>query len=194
MTDSISAAQTLPVTMIADFACPWCRIGKANLDAAIAQWTGAPVDITYLPFSLDSTLPAGGVDFREHLTQKFQGAPIDAMNTLRKHLCALKGGRLAAACGNAPLLTLAISDIPGDRLDLIGSGPTLADPSNCADALAAAQAFAIRLPEAALQGLRSGAFETPKSLPAGQRVPGLVDAVPLLKPAQVDPPVQKGCL
>lgn len=79
MTDSISAAQTLPVTMIADFACPWCRIGKANLDAAIAQWTGAPVDITYLPFFLDSTLPAGGVDFREHLTQKFQGAPIDAM-------------------------------------------------------------------------------------------------------------------
>lgn len=97
------------------------------------------------------------------------GAPIDAMNTLRKHLCALKGGRLAAACGSAPLLTLAISDIPGDRLDLIGSGPTLADPSSCTDALAVARQHAISLPEAALQGLRSGAFETPKALPAAQR-------------------------
>lgn len=79
MTDSISGAETLPVTMIADFACPWCRIGKANLDAAIAQWHGAPVDVTYLPFFLDPTLPAEGKDFREHLTEKFQGAPIDAM-------------------------------------------------------------------------------------------------------------------
>ena len=79
MTDSISGAPALPVTMIADFACPWCRIGKANLDAAIAQWTGAPVDVTYLPFFLDPSLPAEGKDFREHMSQKFQGAPVDAM-------------------------------------------------------------------------------------------------------------------
>jgi predicted DsbA family dithiol-disulfide isomerase len=79
MTDSISGAAALPVTMIADFACPWCRIGKANLDAAIAQWTGDPVDVTYLPFFLDPNLPAEGKNFREHLSQKFQGAPIDAM-------------------------------------------------------------------------------------------------------------------
>jgi predicted DsbA family dithiol-disulfide isomerase len=79
MTDSVLGAETLPVTLIADFACPWCRIGKANLDAAIAQWTGAPVDVTYLPFFLDPTLPAEGKDFREHLSQKFEGAPIDAM-------------------------------------------------------------------------------------------------------------------
>ncbi|WP_374438492.1 glycerate kinase [Inhella sp.] len=98
------------------------------------------------------------------------GAPIDAMNTLRKHLCALKGGRLAATCVSAPLLTLAISDIPGDRLDLIGSGPTLADPSTCADALDVAQTYGIPLTGAALQGLRSGAFETPKGLPAAHRV------------------------
>ncbi len=79
MSDPISGPETLPVTMIADFACPWCRIGKANLDAAIAQWTGAPIDLTLLPFFLDPTLPAEGKNFREHLSQKFQGAPIDEM-------------------------------------------------------------------------------------------------------------------
>ena len=79
MTDPVSGAESLPVTLIADFACPWCRIGKANLDAAISEWTGAPVDVTYLPFFLDPTLPAEGKDFREHLSQKFEGAPIDAM-------------------------------------------------------------------------------------------------------------------
>jgi predicted DsbA family dithiol-disulfide isomerase len=65
--------------MIADFSCPWCRIGKANLDAALADWTGAPVTVTYLPFFLDPTLPAEGKDFREHLSNKFQGVPLDAM-------------------------------------------------------------------------------------------------------------------
>lgn len=79
MTDSLSGARALPVTMIADFACPWCRIGKANLDAAIAQWTGGPVELTLLPFFLDPTLPPEGKDFREHMSQKFQGAPVDAM-------------------------------------------------------------------------------------------------------------------
>ncbi len=112
------------------------------------------------------------------------GAPIDAMNTLRKHLCALKGGRLAAACGSAPLLTLAISDIPGDRMDLIGSGPTLADPSACADALAVARAFDIPLPEAALHGLRSGAFETPKTLPTMQRAQLLASPALALRAAE----------
>ncbi len=79
MTETISAAESIPVTMIADFACPWCRIGKANLDTALAEWAGTPVAVTYLPFFLDPTMPAEGVDFREHLSQKFQGAPIDAM-------------------------------------------------------------------------------------------------------------------
>lgn len=79
MTDPISSAEPIPVTMIADFACPWCRIGKANLDTALAEWTGAPVEVTYLPFFLDPTLPAEGKHFREHLSQKFQGVPLDAM-------------------------------------------------------------------------------------------------------------------
>lgn len=79
MTVPMSGADPIPVTMIADFSCPWCRIGKANLDAALAEWTGAPVEVTYLPFFLDPSLPAEGKDFRDHLSQKFQGAPLDAM-------------------------------------------------------------------------------------------------------------------
>lgn len=80
MTDTqTDATQPLSVTMIADFACPWCRIGHANLDAAIEEWTGAPVQVTYLPFFLDPTLPPDGKNFREHLSAKFQGAPLDAM-------------------------------------------------------------------------------------------------------------------
>lgn len=79
MSDFPRALEPLSVTMIADFACPWCRIGKANLDVAIAQWTETPVEVTFLPYFLDPTLPAEGKDFREHLTTKFQGAPIEGM-------------------------------------------------------------------------------------------------------------------
>lgn len=79
MTESQAGGALFPVTMIADFACPWCRIGKANLDTAISQWTGIPVEITFLPFFLDPTMPTEGKNFREHLTQKFQGAPIEGM-------------------------------------------------------------------------------------------------------------------
>src|SRR5215203_7233637 len=79
MTEPITTAEAIPVTMIADFSCPWCRIGNANLEAALAAWTGALVEVTYLPFFLDPTLPAEGKSFREHLSQKFQGVPLDSM-------------------------------------------------------------------------------------------------------------------
>lgn len=90
------------------------------------------------------------------------GAPIDAMNTVRKHCSAIKGGRLAALCAPARVLTLLISDVPGDDPAVIASGPTLPDPSTCADALALCARWGIALPEAARAGLASGAFETPK--------------------------------
>lgn len=79
MSDSIAGSDVLPVTMIADFACPWCRIGKANLDTALAEWTGNPVSVTYLPFFLDAQLPPEGKNIREHLAQKYPGVPLDAM-------------------------------------------------------------------------------------------------------------------
>jgi hydroxypyruvate reductase len=90
------------------------------------------------------------------------GAAIDEMNCVRKHLSAIKGGRLAAMCAPAPVVTLLISDVPGDAPEVIASGPTVPDPTTCADALAILRRYAIELPKAARDGLESGAFETPK--------------------------------
>ena len=90
------------------------------------------------------------------------GAAIDEMNCVRKHLSAIKGGRLAALCAPARVVTLLISDVPGDAPEVIASGPTVPDASTCADALAICKRYAIDLPAAARAGLESGAFETPK--------------------------------
>ena len=90
------------------------------------------------------------------------GAAIDEMNCVRQHLSALKGGRLAAMCAPARVVTLLISDVPGDAPEVIASGPTVPDTSTCADALAICRRYAIDLPAAARAGLESGAFETPK--------------------------------
>ena len=90
------------------------------------------------------------------------GAGIGDMNTVRKHLSAIKGGRLALACHPARVVTLAISDVPGDDVGVIASGPTVADASTCAQALAIAQRLGLVLPEAVWAGWRSGALETPK--------------------------------
>ena len=90
------------------------------------------------------------------------GAAIDEMNCVRKHLSRIKGGRLAAACAPARVITIMISDVPGDDPAVIASGPTVPDPSRCADALAICERYAIELPSAAREGLESGRFETPK--------------------------------
>ena len=98
------------------------------------------------------------------------GATIGEMNTVRRHLSAIKGGRLAAACHPARVLTLLISDVPGDRPIDIASGPTVADPSTCDDALAIVRRFAIELPPAALHLLESGRGESVK--PGDTRLAG----------------------
>ncbi len=90
------------------------------------------------------------------------GAAIDEMNCVRKHLSALKGGRLARLAAPAPVVSLLISDVPGDDPAVIASGPTVPDASTCQDALAICRRYGIALPPAALAGLQSGAFETPK--------------------------------
>ena len=90
------------------------------------------------------------------------GAAIGEMNCVRKHLSRIKGGRLAAACAPARMITIMISDVPGDDPAVIASGPTVPDPSTCADALAICERYAIQLPAAAREGLESGRFETPK--------------------------------
>jgi hydroxypyruvate reductase len=90
------------------------------------------------------------------------GASISEMNCVRKHLSAIKGGRLAAAAYPARLLTLVISDVPGDDPAVVASGPTVADPTTCADALAILQNYRIAVPPPVDDLLRSGLSETPK--------------------------------
>ncbi len=97
------------------------------------------------------------------------GATISEMNCVRRHLSAIKGGRLAAACAPARLVTLAISDVPGDAPGDVASGPTVADPTTCADALAIVARYAIAVPDAVRAVLESGAGETPK--PGDPRLP-----------------------
>jgi glycerate 2-kinase len=90
------------------------------------------------------------------------GATIGEMNCVRRHLSAIKGGRLAAACHPARVLTLLMSDVPGDRPVDIASGPTVADPTTCADALAIVRRYGIDVPPAVLDVLESGRVESVK--------------------------------
>lgn len=90
------------------------------------------------------------------------GAPIDEMNCVRKHLSAIKGGRLAVAAHPARVVTLAISDVPDDDPPTIGSGPTVADPTSFADARAILARYGIEPPEAVRHHLQAATEETPK--------------------------------
>jgi glycerate 2-kinase len=90
------------------------------------------------------------------------GATISEMNCVRKHLSAIKGGRLGVACAPARVVTLLISDVPGDDPSVIASGPTVPDPTTTADALAILGKYSITEPVAALEHLRRGHDETPK--------------------------------
>jgi len=102
------------------------------------------------------------------------GADITEINTVRKHLSAIKGGRLAARCPGS-IETLAVSDVVGDPLAFIASGPTVPDPTTFADSLAVLARYRLldRVPPAARARLESGAAggiaETPKSLPDRHR-------------------------
>lgn len=111
-------------------------------------------------------LPAPGLSLADkqsiHSQLLRSGASIHEMNCVRRHLSAIKGGRLAAACHPGQVLTLLISDVPGDLFPDIGSGPTVADPSTCEEALAILRRYRIEVPPAALALLESGEGETLK--------------------------------
>ena len=111
-------------------------------------------------------LPAQGITLDEkQVVNKAllkSGAAIDEMNCVRKHLSDIKGGRLAARCAPARVVTLLISDVPGDSPQVIGSGPTVPDSTTCADALRILTRYNIAISAAAREGLEGGAFETPK--------------------------------
>jgi hydroxypyruvate reductase len=90
------------------------------------------------------------------------GANIGEMNCVRKHLSAIKGGRLAAAAAPAQVLTLLISDVPGDDPAVIASGPTVPDPTTFAEARAILRKYGIDEPRAAVEHLEAAMDETPK--------------------------------
>jgi hydroxypyruvate reductase len=90
------------------------------------------------------------------------GATISEMNCVRRHLSAIKGGRLAAACHPARVIALVMSDVPGDRPLDIASGPTVADPTTCGDALDIVRRHRMALPTAAMALLESGRGESVK--------------------------------
>ena len=112
------------------------------------------------------SLPAPGLTLADKQTINKallkSGANITEMNCVRKHLSAVKGGRLAAACAPAKVITLAISDIPGDDPAVIASGPTVADATTFADAAAILEKYHITEPKAVVDHLRAAKEETPK--------------------------------
>ena len=103
------------------------------------------------------------------------GASISEMNTVRRHLSAIKGGRLAAACHPARVITLLLSDVPGDAPRDIASGPTVGDASTCQDALDIIQRYGIDLPAPVRQVLESGAGESVK--PEDPRLAGITTRI-----------------
>lgn len=111
-------------------------------------------------------LPAAGITLEQKQAVNKallkSGAAIGEINCVRKHLSAIKGGRLALTCAPARVVTLLISDVPGDDPGVIASGPTLPDPTTCTEALAILRKYAIKIPANLRQHLESGAGETPK--------------------------------
>jgi hydroxypyruvate reductase len=112
------------------------------------------------------SLPAPGISLREKrdINQALlrSGAPIGEINIVRKHLSAIKGGRLALACGPARVVTLVLSDVPGDDPAVVASGPTLPDRSTAQDALDILQRYGIGISPAVLAVLEDAQQETPK--------------------------------
>ncbi len=90
------------------------------------------------------------------------GAPISAMNAVRKHLSTIKGGRLAAAAHPAKVFSLVVSDIPGDNPAFVASGPTVPDETNRDEALKIIERYRLDLPEAVLAHIKSESAHAPK--------------------------------
>ena len=113
-----------------------------------------------------ATLPAEGLSLDDLIATNQalleSGAAIGAMNCIRKHLSALSGGRLAVAAYPARVVTLAISDVPGDDPEVIASGPTVADPTTFGEARALVAHHALALPPAVLAHLHAAVQESPK--------------------------------
>ena len=145
--------------------------GQAAAARVLQQVTGLePDDLVLCLISGGASsllaLPAPGVDLaaKQAINRALlrSGAGIHEMNCVRKHLSAIKGGRLAAAAAPAAMVTLMISDVPGDDPDVIGSGPTVPDGTTLADARAVLARYGIDASPAVEAWLHDPAAETPK--------------------------------
>ncbi|WP_239423216.1 glycerate kinase type-2 family protein [Snodgrassella communis] len=116
-----------------------------------------------------TTLPVAGITLadKQNINRQLlsHGVPIEAMNTLRKHLSRIKGGRLAEAAAPAHITTLAISDVVGDDISTIGSGAAVADPTTLVDIESIVNQYQLNLPASVATYLHTAAAETPKKLP-----------------------------
>ncbi len=139
--------------------------GLSNQDLVIALMSGGASSLLAAP------APGLSLDDKQMINRALlaSGANIGEMNTVRKHLSAIKGGRLAAAAAPARVVTLAISDVPGDDPAVIGSGPTVPDPTTFAEARALIARYGITAPPAVTARLGQDDDETPKpgALPNG---------------------------
>jgi glycerate 2-kinase len=143
------------------------RAARRILD--LARGLGADDQLVFLGSGGGSALlalPAAGLTLgdKQAVTRALlrSGATITEINTVRKHLSAIKGGRLAAAAAPARVVTLAISDVPGDDPAVIASGPTVPDPTTFADARAVLAKYHIGGPAAVVAHLAAQRDETPK--------------------------------
>ena len=155
-----------------------CRGTQAALD--LVQGLTAQDTVVFLLSGGGSALlekPWIPLDELQDITQQLLGcgADIVEINTIRKRLSAVKGGRFALHCRPAPVFSVVLSDILGDPLDMVASGPAAPDSSTCAEALAVVRKYGLRLSDRALACLQT---ETPKALPnAVSRVTGSVRAL-----------------
>jgi len=145
--------------------------GLKAAERALALADGAGADDLVLVLmsggaSANWIAPAAGVSFadKQALTRALlrSGANIGEINTVRKHLSRIKGGRLARRAYPAALVTIAISDVPGDEPSAIGSGPTVPDPTTLADARAIIAKYALTIPETIVRALADPANESVK--------------------------------
>jgi glycerate 2-kinase len=143
------------------------RAAQRILD--LARGLGADDQLVFLASGGGSallTLPAAGLTLadKQAITRSLlrSGATIGEINIVRKHLSAIKGGRLAAAAAPARIVTLAISDVPGDDPAVIASGPTVPDATTFADARAVLAKYGIFEPVAVINHLGAAANDTPK--------------------------------
>lgn len=118
--------------------------------------------------------PAAGLTLADEIAVNeallASGAPIAAMNTIRKHVSTIKGGRLAAAAWPAKVVSLVVSDIPGDNPALVASGPTVPDTGSREDALASIAAYGMKLPDAVMEHINSAEADAPS--PGDERFAG----------------------